>query len=386
MEYLFESWSLVVILLSALVIGWAAETAQTFMSRALALSILAWLQTLPEFAVEATIAWNQQNDLMIANLTGSLRLLVGLGWPMIFFTHFFFQGMRYKKFIKEIHLDSQDYLSVLFLGISILYFLIILFKDSLTIYDSFFLILIYAIYLIILMRLPASEEGESEEELPWIGQKIVKFNPPMKISSVIALFAIGGIALYLSAHPFVATLEKWSIAWGISTFVFIQWVSPFLSEFPEKVSAFNWARQKSKAPMAVMNMVNSNINQWTMLAAMIPLVYSVSLGYPKAVVFDDMHWWELALTIAQSVLGGVLLLDLKFSFKDASILFLLWLIQFIWSDLRHAVTYAYLVWIAYEVFHHIYRYARHGEAPRVIKLIKLYGWTGAGLKNAGGTH
>lgn len=94
MEFVLESWSLVVILLSAFVIGWAAETAQTFMSRALALSILAWLQTLPEFAVEANIAWRQERSLMIANLTGSLRLITGLGLPMIFLFISFFKGQK----------------------------------------------------------------------------------------------------------------------------------------------------------------------------------------------------------------------------------------------------------------------------------------------------
>jgi len=56
----------------------------------LALAILAWLQTLPEFAVEAVIAWEagrnpERAHLAIANLTGAIRLLLGLGWPMIYF-------------------------------------------------------------------------------------------------------------------------------------------------------------------------------------------------------------------------------------------------------------------------------------------------------------
>jgi len=63
---------------------------------------------------------------------------------------------------------------------------------------------------------------------------------------------------------------------GVSQFVFVQWVAPFLSEFPEKLSAFYWARRVSHAPMALMNMVSSNVNQWTVLAAMIPLVYGVT--------------------------------------------------------------------------------------------------------------
>ena len=83
-------WTFPSILLSAFVIAWGAEAAQFLISQGLALAILAWLQTMPEFAVEAVIAWQAGKDpskthLAIANFTGSLRLLVGLGWPMIYF-------------------------------------------------------------------------------------------------------------------------------------------------------------------------------------------------------------------------------------------------------------------------------------------------------------
>jgi len=354
---------MVVILLSAFVIGWAAETAQTFMPKALALTILAWLQTLPEFAVEATIAWNQQTDLMIANLTGSLRLLVGLGWPMIFFVHFVSQGVKKGKWTRKIDLEPADSWSVLFLFLSILYFIVILVKGELAVIDSLVLSFIYAIYLTVIARLPV-EEIENVEDLPWIGRKIVTFSPIPRAASVAFLFIGGGIALYYSAHPFVGTLEKWSLSLGISTFIFVQWVAPFLSEFPEKVSAFNWARQPGKAPMAVMNMVNSNINQWTMLAAMIPIVYSVSAGTWMAVEFDRMHSMELALTIAQSALAGLFLLDLRFTIGESTAIFLLWLAQFIHAPLREEITLIYVVWFAFGLSRYVYRYLRYRRAPR----------------------
>ncbi|HEX9203961.1 MAG TPA: sodium:proton exchanger, partial [Vicinamibacteria bacterium] len=71
-------WTFPSVLFSAFVIAWGAEAAQFFMSQGLALALLAWLQTLPEFAVEADIAWRQDVPNMLANFTGSLRLLVGL--------------------------------------------------------------------------------------------------------------------------------------------------------------------------------------------------------------------------------------------------------------------------------------------------------------------
>ncbi|MBY0372186.1 hypothetical protein K2X33_16005 [bacterium] len=369
MEYLVESWSLFAILGSAFVIGWAAETAQTFIPKALALSLLAWLQTLPEFAVEATIAWNQQRDLMIANLTGSLRLLVGLGWPMIFFVFFFCQKARTGKWEKEILLDDADSYSVLFLFLSVLYFCVILFKGELNCWDSVVLTAIYVAYLVLIARLPV-EAHEDEDDLPWIGKKIVKLPHVQKVTAVTALFLGGGVVLYLSAHPFVETLQKWSVTFGISTFVFVQWVAPFLSEFPEKVSAFNWARQKGKAPMAVMNMVSSNINQWTMLAAMIPLVFSLSLGRFEGVHFDHMHWVELALTIAQSALAGLFLLDLRFTLAECTAIFVLWLAQFIDAHLREEIAIIYVVWFVLAVLHYTIRYLRTGYVPRSIAYIK----------------
>jgi hypothetical protein len=55
-------WTFPSILGSAFLIAWAAESAQFMISQGLALAILAWLQTLPEFAVEAVIAWEAGKD------------------------------------------------------------------------------------------------------------------------------------------------------------------------------------------------------------------------------------------------------------------------------------------------------------------------------------
>ncbi len=87
-------WTAPAILLSALMIAWAAESAQYFVAQGFALAMLAWMQTLPEFAVEAVLAWHQQTHLLLANLTGALRLLTGLGWPAIYFTAAFVPSPR----------------------------------------------------------------------------------------------------------------------------------------------------------------------------------------------------------------------------------------------------------------------------------------------------
>ena len=122
-----------------------------------------------------------------------------------------------------------------------------------------------------------------------------------------------------------------------------------LSEFPEKVSAFHWARQPKKAPMALMNMVSSNINQWTMLIAMIPVVYSYGIGSASAIHFDLHQKEEILLTLAQAFVGFMLLLNMSFSWYEAAGLFILWLAQFIQPHWRVEITYVYFAWFGIEV-------------------------------------
>src|SRR5271169_6446243 len=87
-------WTFPSVLFSAFLVAWGAEAAQFMVSQGLALAILAWLQTMPEFAVEADIAWNAarhtpgyDDSLVTANFTGSIRLLMGFGMPIVFFIH-----------------------------------------------------------------------------------------------------------------------------------------------------------------------------------------------------------------------------------------------------------------------------------------------------------
>ena len=92
------------------------------------------------------------------------------------------------------------------------------------------------------------------------------------------MFLAGGLLIYYSAEPFLASLLAIATLAGIPNFIFIQWVTPIVSEFPEMASTVYFARKADRAPMALMNMVSSNINQWTLLMAMLPVLYSISVG------------------------------------------------------------------------------------------------------------
>src|SRR5512132_333011 len=161
-------WTFPSILLSAFVIAWGAEAAQFLMSQGLALAILAWLQTLPEFAVEAVIAWGagkdpSQTHLAIANFTGSLRLLVGLGWPMIYFVAAAFGWKKTRRFVK-VELEEEHSVEVFGLLLPILYFAVIWWKGTLSLWDAFPLSFFYFVYLWILWKIPPQEETEETLE------------------------------------------------------------------------------------------------------------------------------------------------------------------------------------------------------------------------------
>jgi cation:H+ antiporter len=340
-------WTFPLLMGSAFLVAWGAEAAQFLVSRGLALAMLAWLQTLPEFAVEAAIAWEQDIPLMTANFTGSLRLLTGVGWPMIFFVSYF-SSRRRGAATRRIRLGPEYSIEVMGLPVPLLYFWVIYFKGTLTLWDSAILIALYVGYLATLYRLPP-RDSEDMEDVPRISRWVLGLPGPGKALGVLGLFAGGGLILYLVAGPFLHSMLGLAAVLGVSQFVFVQWVSPFLSEFPEKVSAFNWARQRSKAPMALMNMVSSNINQWTVLVAMIPMVYCLSVGSVASIHFDAHQKSEILLTMAQAYVGFMLLANLEFSWYEAVGLFVLWFVQFVAPHSREEITVIYWAWFLIEV-------------------------------------
>jgi len=341
-------WAAPAILGAALMIAWAAESSQFFIPQGFALAILAWMQTLPEFAVEGLLAWHQQVPLLLAGLTGALRLLTGLGWPVIYCTAATFHRRRTGTPLGAIALDKHHAVEVTGLLLPLIYIGFIAIKTSITVYDGMVLILIYAAYLLILTRLPPEKE-ESIEELEVIPRTIVTAPPAVRVTTIISLFAAGGLLIYFSAEPFLASLLAISTAVGIPSFVFIQWVAPLVSEFPEMASTVYFARMAGRAPMALMNMVSSNINQWTLLTAMLPIIYSISLGVETPIHLDGKQQVELWMTLGQALMGMMFLLNMELAWWEATALFVLFVTPFAIPSEAKVVTILYFAWAGMEL-------------------------------------
>jgi cation:H+ antiporter len=366
-------WTTPCILLASVLIAWGAEAAQFFVAQGFALAMLAWLQTLPEFAVEAVLAWHQERELLMANLTGALRLLVGFAWPMIYITSAYFHRKRTGTPLRSISLHSQHSVEVVGLILPLFYALFIWWKSDLHVYDGIVLTLIYIAYLFLLTKLPP-EEQEAIDDLELVPRTIAKSRPVPRTVAIFACFLVGGALIYFTAEPFLGSLIALATAIGIPTFIVIQWLAPVISEFPELASTFYFARQADKAPMALMNIVSSNINQWTLLVGMLPIVYSLSGGAISSIPLDPEQEAELLLTIAQGIVALVFLLNMKLEWWEAALLLVLYLGQAVFANtaaqspafaylahhLRLWLTYVYLGWAAVEL---IVTCTRHGMPP-----------------------
>ncbi len=343
MHAIHALWTFPLIVILAFIIAWAAESAQFFLSQGLALALLAWFQTAPEFMVEADLAWKQQVHLLLANFTGSLRLLTGVGLPLVFFVSYLYN--RKHKNGSAIIINETHSIEVVFFLLGTIYLFFIYLKGSLNMYDGLFMISVYAIYLMLLFRLPSSDK---EEHIEYVPRKVISMKPVQRTVTIVMLFLAGGIGLILVVGPFIGSMKGIAVTLGVSNFIFIQWVAPFLSEFPEKLSAFYWAKKKTGAAMGLMNLTSSTINQLTILPALLPFIYAVSIGHISPIHFDTYQKMEMLLTFAQCITVALLLIDMRFTLYEASLVFVMWLIQFIFPDLRGIVTGIFLGWALLE--------------------------------------
>jgi cation:H+ antiporter len=280
---------------------------------------------------------------------------------MIYFAAATVHRRRAGKALNRIVLDAEHSVGVVGLLVALIYICVILVKRSVNLFDAAVLTGIYAAYLVLLSKMPSQDE-EGIEELEAIPRAIVLSPRGRRIVLIGGLFAAGGALIYFTANPFLGSLFAISSLLGVPSFIFIQWVFPFVTEFPEGLSTFYFARTVYGAPMALMNMVSSNINQWTLLVAMLPVVLSLSARHATALPMDQQQTLEILMTVSQQLVGMLFLVNMELAWWEAAVLFVLWLVQFVASAIPpqaplgaiaghvHGwITAAYFLWAAWEL-------------------------------------
>src|SRR3954469_804709 len=321
---------------AAFLLSWAAEVVQLDFSQGLALALLALIGILPEYVVDATYAYLAAQDpsyagYAVANMTGANRLLIGIAWPMVIVLGW----LRFRRPL--VALESQHGLElIVLLGVTIYAFSIPI-RGAISLVDMVVLVSFFVFYIWRVARLPA-EPPHLVGPAKLIGT--MRTGPRRAFVAVLAIVAAVGILLV--AKPFATALVATGTAAGIDEFLLVQWVAPLASEAPEfvVVALFAW---RGAATAALGTLVSSKINQWTLLVAMLPLVYSLGVGAPTSLPLDQRQRDEILLTAAQSLFAVALLLDLRLSLVGAAALFGLFIVQMLLPDTREALTVVYVV-------------------------------------------
>lgn len=311
---------------AAFLLVWAAEAAHRDISGSLATAILAVIAVLPEYAVDLYFGWSAGHvpanaQYAAANMTGSNRLLLGLGWPFV--ALLFAWGLRSRgERPRGMQLGERRRLDLAFLGAASLYSLIIPFTRRLAWYDAVVLLGIFAVYL-----WRAAQGDRSEPHLVGVAQHIGDLPRRARQILVTALFVVAAGIVLAAAEPFAHALIEGGRRLGVDEFLLVQWLAPLASESPELLVAGVLA-YRGHEDAALGTLLSSKVNQWTLLVGSLPLAFMIGGGSAAGIVLDARQTEEFILTATQTLLGFAVLIDLRLSVFEAVALLALFAAQF----------------------------------------------------------
>jgi cation:H+ antiporter len=342
---------------SAVLLSWAAEAAQVDISGSLAIAILALIAVLPEYAVDLYFSYTAGGDpaytqYAAANMTGSNRLLIGIGWPLVAFVAFWAvrrhrqrgatePGPRIAAADREpaVVLPGRNRVELAFLAIASAYAFVIPLTRTVAWYDAVVLLALFGAYLWRVTR-----EGRGEPELIGVAADIALLPQRRRRFLVTGLFLAAATIVVMAAKPFADGLVASGDSLGIDKFLLVQWLAPLSSEAPELIVAtiFAW---RLHAAEGLGMLLSAKVNQWTLLVGSLWVAYSLGGGHGAPLPLDDRQTEEFLLTSAQALLAFAVLADRRFGLREAVAIFGLFVIQFPFpmTDVRLAFSAIYIV-------------------------------------------
>jgi cation:H+ antiporter len=320
---------------TAVILSWAAEAAQVDISSAAAIAILAVVAVLPEYAVDLYFAYTagshpEYTQFAAANMTGSNRLLLGIGWPLVTFVGIW--ALRRRRAARgemevvgprpsAIQLASNSRVELGFLAIASAYAFVIPLTRAIAWYDAVILLVLFGMYL-----LRVSREQRAEPELLGIAADLADLPTRQRRPVVAGMFLAAAAIVVMSAEPFANGLVEGGRQLGIDQFLLVQWLAPLSSEAPEMIVATLFAlRLRAEDGLGIL--LSAKVNQWTLLVGSLWIAYTLG-GGSGPIVLDDRQTEEFLLTAAQALLGVAVLLDLRLGMREAAALFGLFILQF----------------------------------------------------------
>ena len=323
------------IVAAAFLLAWAAEAAQKDISGALAIALLALIAVLPEYAVDLYYAFRSGSDpdylhFAAANMTGSNRLLLGFGWPLVVIIALLVARRMAKRTTSPVQhslrLDSGSRMDIGFLVILGVIAFAIPLLGSIPMWFGIGLVLIFAAYL----WRAGQAAGDDDEEFVGAAALIVAMPQKVRRITVVTMFVVSAAIILLSAEPFAEALVASGERLGIDSYFLVQWLAPLASEAPEFIIAAMFA-VRGMGGAAIGTLIASKVNQWSLLVGSLPIAHFAGgggLGLP----LDGRQIEEFTLTATQTILGVAIILALRFHWAPALGLAALFGLQFFVTD------------------------------------------------------
>lgn len=337
---------------AAFLLAWAAEAAQVDISGSLAIALLALVAVLPEYAVDLYFAFSagrrpELTQYAAANMTGSNRLLMGVGWPLVAAVAFFALARRRRageaggpggSTSNAVVLPPHARVEVGFLALASVYAFVIPFTRRLAWYDSIVLLSLFGAYL-----WRVSREKRSDPELIGLAAQLGALPRRRRRAVVATMFLAAAGIVVAAAEPFADGLIGTGAALGVDQFLLVQWLAPLASEAPELIVATLYAL-RCRGEEGMGTLLSAKVNQWTLLVGSLPLAYLLG-GGGGSLRLDARQTEEFILTAAQAALGVAVLLRLEFGRREAASLFVLFALQFPFpsTSVRIAFSLLYLI-------------------------------------------
>lgn len=320
------------VLSAAFLLAWAAEALQVDISQGLAMAVLAFIAVMPEYAVDLYFAGSAAKDpsyaqYAAANMTGSNRLLIGIGWSLVALCSLYFAKKQRKKDPEAATTESAVTLSpgygvdLTVLGMATAWSLLMPLMRCIAVWHGLGLLVMFAFYV-----WRVSGGAGAEPDLAGVAQHLGELPKRPRRMAVGALLLVALGTLLAAAEPFAESLIHAGEELHINRFLLVQWLAPLASEAPELIVATIFAT-RGHGSAGISALLSSKVNQWTLLVGTLPIVYSAALGHVGALPLDARQTEELVLTAAQSLLGVALLLNGRLSGWKAIALLVLFLVQ-----------------------------------------------------------
>lgn len=310
---------------ASFLLAWAAEAAQIDVAGGLATAVLALIAVLPEYAVDLYYAYVSGHNAgytqyAAANMTGSNRLLMGLGWPVVVLVSIVVARKGGAK-ATLLELETTNRVELGFLLVAGVVAFAIPAGGAIHLGLGLALLGWFGFYLYKLSH------GDVEEpDLIGTAAAIGELPDRGRRATVIGLFLTAGAVILLCAKPFADNLVGAGTELGIDRFLLVQWLAPLASEAPEFIVATIFAA-RGKGTAAIATLISSKVNQWTLLIGSLPVAHLIGGGGP-ALVLDPRQVEEVLLTATQTLMGVALILGLRFHRATAWALLGLFVVQF----------------------------------------------------------